>query len=320
MKALILSGTNNTFTCECDDGVTRQCTIKGKVIKLDKLYYNPLAPGDYVNIEIDPINNDKGQILNLEQRKNAFSRYNIKGKSEQLLACNLDYLILVTTPSDPPFRPRFIDRELIQAEITNITPIIVCNKCDLETSLDTDFTNRIMTWEKLGYKVIKVSAKQKTGLKEFSNLIANKTCALVGQSGVGKSTLINSLDTNLELRTGEISKKYNRGQHTTTKVILMHITLSKEITGNDKDLQTSIIDTPGIRRFILNDLDAQDVGLYFKEIKPFLGQCKFGASCSHLHEAGCKVIENVNSGLIDLDRYESFKRITEELKTGRFED
>ena len=124
MKGLIIAGTNNLFTVECDDQITRSCTIKGKVLKSDKQFYNPLAPGDVVEIEIDPLNDEKGQILSLEPRKNTFLRWNVKGRCPQLLASNLDYLILVTTPDEPPFRPRFTDRALAQAEHQGITPII----------------------------------------------------------------------------------------------------------------------------------------------------------------------------------------------------
>lgn len=320
MNALVLSGTNNLFTVECSDGIIRQCTIKGKVIKTDKQYYNPLAPGDYVEIEIDPINNDKGQITNLLPRKNTFARWNIKGKAPQLLASNLDYLILVTTPDEPPFRPRFIDRELIQADIAGITPIIVCNKCDLDAANNPDIIERLSTWEKLGYTVLKVSAKSKKGIKELVNFLKGKTCALVGQSGVGKSSLVNSLDKSFELKTGELSKKYGKGQHTTTKGSLMHIALDESLINGKPSASSSIIDTPGIRRFILNEIEWQDVALYFKEIKPYLGTCKFGASCSHLHEPGCQIIEAVKSGKITKDRYESWKRISNEIKTGNFDE
>lgn len=320
MNALVLSGTNNVFTCECDDGVTRQCSIKGKVIKTDKQYYNPLAPGDYVEIEVDPINDDKGQVLNLLPRKNTFARWNIKGRAPQLLASNLDYLILVTTPDEPPFRPRFIDRELIQADIAGITPVIVCNKYDLPAAQESNFQARLSTWEELGYQVMRVSAKTGEGLTELAELLCNKTSALVGQSGIGKSSLVNVLDNTCVLRTGSLSKKYGRGQHTTTKGSLMHLQLNEALTGGIKGQTASIIDTPGIRRFILHELDYQDVGLYFREMKPFLGQCKFGASCSHLHEPGCKILEAVYSGIITEDRYESWKRITNEIKTGDFDE
>lgn len=128
MEGLILAGTNNLFSVECEDEVIRSCTIKGKVIKTEKEFYNPIAPGDVVKIEVDSLNDKKGQVISLKPRKNTFLRWNVKGRCPQLLACNLDYLILVTTPDEPPFRPRFTDRALAQAEHQGITPVIVCNK------------------------------------------------------------------------------------------------------------------------------------------------------------------------------------------------
>ncbi|MCQ2611903.1 MAG: ribosome small subunit-dependent GTPase A [Treponema sp.] len=320
MNGLVLSGTNNTFSCECDDGVLRNCSIKGKQLKSDTKYYNPIAPGDKVEIEEDPLNQEKGQIVELLPRKNTFLRYNIKGRAPQLLASNLDYLILVTTPDEPPFRPRFIDRELIQAEHQGITPVILVNKYDVEGAQDPDFQERLTTWESLGYQVLRVSAKTGEGLVEFANLLTNHLSAFVGQSGVGKSSLVNVLDNTCVLKTGSLSKKYGKGQHTTTKGTLMHIQINEALTGGIQGITADIIDTPGIRRFILNEIPYEDTALYFKEFKPFIGQCKFGASCSHLTEPGCKILEAVYSGVITEERYESWKRISNEIKTGSFED
>ena len=167
MEGCVLAGTNNLFTVECSDNVVRNCTIKGKVLKSEKEFYNPIAPGDVVQIEIDPLNDAKGQIISLNQRKNTFLRWNVKGRCPQLLASNLDYLILVTTPDEPPFRPRFIDRALAQAEHQGITPIVVCNKWDLagkmlqEGNEDeyNEIDKRLNIWEDLGYKVLRISAK-----------------------------------------------------------------------------------------------------------------------------------------------------------------
>src|SRR5574344_2138231 len=197
MTGTVLGGTNNFFDVECarseSDGtetadsnciqpaktalyessetVIRQCSIKGKILKSDKEYYNPLAPGDNVEIETDSLDAKKGQIISLLKRKNEFLRWNVKGRCPQLLASKLDYLILVTTPNEPPFRPRFIDRELAQAEYQNLTPVILCNKYDLSTSGDIDFQNRLSIWESLGYTVLRISAKTGEGLSDFAHFI-----------------------------------------------------------------------------------------------------------------------------------------------------
>jgi ribosome biogenesis GTPase len=328
MEGLIIAGTNNTFTVECDDELTRNCTIKGKVLKSDKQFYNPLAPGDRVTVEPDPINEHKGQVLGVLERKNTFLRWNVKGRCPQLLACNLDYLILVCTPDEPPFRPRFIDRALAQAEHQGITPIIVCNKWDLAEEMQTDgreeefdaIDRRLTIWSELDYRVLRISAKTGEGMTEFAQLLENHLSAFVGQSGVGKSSLINVMDNSCVLKTGSLSKKYGRGSHTTTKGTLIHLTLNETLFEGVRGLKADIIDTPGIRRFVLDDVEADDVAMYFKEFEPFIGKCKFGLGCKHHTEPGCAVLEAVQNGIITQERYDSWVRISEEIRTGSWED
>ena len=328
MEGLIIAGSNNTFTVECDDELTRNCTIKGKVLKSDKQFYNPLAPGDRVTVEPDPINEQKGQILGVLDRKNTFLRWNVKGRCPQLLACNLDYLILVCTPDEPPFRPRFIDRALAQAEHQGITPVIVCNKWDLAEEMQTDgreeeyenIDKRLSIWSDLGYTVLRISAKTGEGMQQFAQLLENHLSAFVGQSGVGKSSLINVMDNSCVLKTGSLSKKYGRGSHTTTKGTLIHLTLNESLLDGIKGCKADIIDTPGIRRFVLDDVEADEVAMYFKEFEPFVGKCKFGLGCHHLTEPGCAILEAVQERQITQERYDSWARITEEIRTGSWED
>jgi len=328
MQGTVQAGTNNLFTVECDDDVTRNCTIKGKVLKSDKQFYNPLAPGDLVEVEPDPINNEKGQILSLLPRKNTFLRWNVKGRCPQLLASNLDYLILVTTPDEPPFRPRFIDRALAQAEHQGITPVVVCNKYDLAETMQNgdrqaefeEIDRRLSIWSDLGYKVLRISAKTGEGMTEFAELLENHTSAFVGQSGVGKSSLINVLDSTCVLKTGSLSKKYGRGSHTTTKGTLIHLSINESLMEGIQGRKAHIIDTPGIRRFVLDDIEAGDLALYFREFEPFIGKCKFGLGCSHISEPDCAVIQAVRDGKITSERYDSWQRISNEIKTGSWED
>lgn len=328
MNGLVIAGTNNLFTVECADDNIRNCTIKGKVLKSDKKFYNPIAPGDLVEIEIDPINDSKGQILSLQERKNTFLRWNVKGRCPQLLASNLDYLILVTTPDEPPFRPRFTDRALAQAEHQGITPIIVCNKYDLAENMQTDgreqefeeIEHRLQIWEKLGYKVMRISAKTGEGMSEFAALLENHLSAFVGQSGVGKSSLINVMDNSCVLRTGSLSKKYGRGSHTTTKGTLIHLTLNETLTEGVQGRKANIIDTPGIRRFVIDDIQADDLALYFREFEPHIGKCKFGLNCKHQTEPDCAIRKAVENGSITEERYDSWLRISEEIRTGSWSD
>lgn len=320
MQGLILNGSKNVFEVECEDGLVRDCAFKGKVFKASQGYYNPLAPGDVVELDDESLEEDKGLIVDLVPRKNEFVRWNIKKREPQLLAANLDYLLIVTTPDQPPFRPRFIDRALAQAEYEKITPVIVCNKYDLKESQEEDFQNRLSAWESAGYKVLRLSAKTGEGLEELAGLLENHLSALVGQSGVGKSSLINVLDNNVVLKTGSLSQKYGRGTHTTTKGSLMHIELDEALVGGIQGMTADIIDTPGVRRFLLHDISADNLQLYFPEFQPFLGKCGFGMSCSHTHEKNCAIIQAVDDGKISPERFDSWQRIIEEMNTGTWDD
>jgi len=312
IQGLLLGGTNNQFEIETGDGIVRLCTIKGKILKEVEGYYNPLAPGDRVEIVVDEQDPLRGQIISLVPRKNHFVRFNQKGNAPQLLAANLDLLVVVTTPDEPPFRPRFVDRALIQADAEHITPLVLVNKLDL--GIDPDTEERLADWERLGYEIRRVSAVSGAGMDELAARLAGKVSAFVGQSGVGKSSLLNMLDKRLSLRTGGLSEKFGRGTHTTTKGMLFH--LPPDTDGKC----ASIIDTPGVRRFVLHDIPAKDLILYFREMENLVGTCSWGHSCSHQHEPGCKILEAVYAGVIHEQRYESWQRIREEIETGSFAD
>ncbi len=312
MQGLLLGGTNNQFEVETADGMVRLCSIKGKILKEVEGYYNPLAPGDRVDIVPDEQDTLRGQIISLVPRKNHFVRFNQKGNAPQLLAANLDLLVVVTTPDEPPFRPRFVDRALIQADAEHITPLVLVNKLDL--GIDPDTEERLADWERLGYEIQRVSAVSGAGMDELASRLSGRVSAFVGQSGVGKSSLLNALDRRLTLRTGGLSEKFGRGTHTTTKGMLFH--LPPDADGKC----ASIIDTPGVRRFVLHDIPAKDLILYFREMESLVGTCSWGHSCSHQNEPGCKILEAVYAGVIHEQRYESWQRIREEIESGSFAD
>jgi len=220
------------------------------------------------------------------------------------LAANTDLVLCVCTPLSPPFRPRFIDRVLLQAEIARIEAAVICNKTDIARN-DPDVNERLEEYRRIGYKVLYISAKTKEGIKQLNEEIAGKTCVLTGQSGTGKSSIINALEPELKIKTGQINEKYDRGVHTTTMPVMYDLSRLKE--------NTFIIDTPGIRRFIPDGIDSDKVINYMREFSPLAGKCSFGMSCSHRTEMGCKILEAVDAGVIHEDRYESFIRITDDL-------
>jgi ribosome biogenesis GTPase len=256
---MVIRGSRNIFTVRIEaekdeavssdsviDPIELECRIKGKILKGVEGYYNPLAPGDRVLIETDPARPGMGMILGLEERRNVFTRMNQKGlganrsAASQLLAANADLVLCVTTPMSPPFRPRFLDRALLQADAAGIEPVILCNKYDLineagEEALDVE--ERLEDFRRIGYQALCISAKTGEGIAKLRSLIRGRFSVLVGQSGVGKSSIINALLPESNVRVGVINEKYDRGNHTTTQASMV------EISGG-----TFLIDTPGIRR------------------------------------------------------------------------
>jgi ribosome biogenesis GTPase len=324
MDGIVLRGSRNIFTIRPDgDNTALECRIKGKILKDAEGFYNPLAPGDRVKVEIDPSSPvGTGMIVSLEKRKNLFSRYNQKGSSPskdgspsldggiQLLAANVDMALCMTTRLSPPFRPRFLDRILLQADSAGIPAIIICNKIDLDDYCEDilDINERLEDFKNLGYELVEISAKTGKGLDELRSLISGKCSVLTGQSGVGKSILINTRFPELKIKTAAIDEKYNRGNHTTALAFMVEAGPENGFAAG-----TRIIDTPGIRRFVPAGIGADELILNMREFAPLAGKCSYGLSCSHRSEPGCKIMEAVAAGAIHEDRYNSFLRIHDEL-------
>jgi len=189
----------------------------------------------------------------------------------------------------------------LQADAAEIPALIVCNKIDLEDDdLDTD--ERLEDFRRIGYEVMEISAKTGLGMDILRQYIKGKCSVLVGQSGTGKSSIINAFKPELNIKTGEINQKYDRGNHTTTMAFMVEI-----------DSDTMLIDTPGIRRFVPDGIKPQEIILYMREFSSLAGKCSFGLSCSHRTEPGCKIMEATAAGYIHEDRYNSFLRIYDEL-------
>jgi ribosome biogenesis GTPase len=266
-----------------------------------------------------------GLITGLIERRNVFARKNQKalGASRaagaQILAANIDLVLVVTTPALPPFRPRFLDRLLIQAEASGIPAVLVCNKQDLITGEgggtpaalgEADryaVEERLEDFKRIGYPVLRLSARTGEGLGELRALIRGRSALLAGQSGVGKSSFINALLPQAWVRVGGLNEKYDRGNHTTALGELI------EIPGPPGAGETLLIDTPGLRRFVPHGVAAGDMILYMREFAPLAGHCAYGLSCTHRTEPGCKILEALAAGIIRGERYDSFLRITGEL-------
>lgn len=300
MQGIVVSFGNQRARVRCEDGEVRLCTIKGKRVRSLEGSYNALAAGDAVVVQ--PISSSEGLIESLIPRRNVFGRFNEKGGADQAFAANIDVVVCVTSVRSPPFRPRFIDRISVLAEQCGVPLIIACNKVDL--GIDGDGEERLGVFEKLGFRVIRCSAKDQIGTLELKNALRSKVAVFIGQSGVGKSSLINALLPDVAQRTGEISEKYNRGKHTTTLAVLL----------DSRDEDFDVIDTPGFRSLAMRNIGPDQLSSFFPEMLPLLGRCDFGASCTHTHETGCAVMAAVERGDIYHDRFESYLRIRAELE------
>lgn len=297
VTGLVVSTTNNISKILCEDGLERLCAIKGKRIKTLSGTYNSLAVGDVV--EVVPTDGGKGLVESLSPRRNTFGRYNEKGKSEQAIAANVDQVFCVTSPRYPPFRPRFIDRVAVLAESAGVPFVVTLNKADF--GIDEATEERLAGYASLGYTVLRVSAKTGEGMENISRLLSGRTSVFAGQSGVGKSSLLNALFPEVPRRTQEVSEKYDRGKHTTTMAEMT-------IAGTAR-----VIDTPGIRRLALRSPGIEALPSCFPEIFRFSEGCRYGSRCTHTDEEGCAVREAALRGDIHEDRYESYLRIRDEL-------
>lgn len=298
MTGTVLFGINNIYTV-----LTGQreylCRIKGKILKEEDTSYNPLAPGDRVVIKLNEKEKDTGMIISRLTRRNSFIRWNKKKQAPQTIAANLDGLLCISSIGSPPFRPRFIDRVLVSAAVSGIEAAVVLNKIDLE--MDKSTQERLLDYEKMGVTVFRVSVVKNEGISVIKNWIRGKSIVAVGQSGVGKSSLLNILDPQHHRKTGDISGKYNRGSHTTCFSILHNYE------------QGSIIDTPGIREIDLYNITFRDLYHYFPDFTEYNGRCSM-RNCLHVNEPDCGVLKALESGLIHPDRYESYLRIFYDLK------
>ncbi|MDR1894871.1 MAG: ribosome small subunit-dependent GTPase A [Spirochaetales bacterium] len=299
IQGTILWGVNNIWTVLAE-GREYRCRIKGKVLKGREETYSPLVPGD--RVRLSPVSNlGEGLILERLDRRNSFCRLNSKRGLVQILAANIDILVCLCSPLSPPFRPRFIDRVLVMAE-GHFPVLIVCNKGDQlpppgpsESPSPEDCRRRLADFERMGYPVLFCSALHGEGMDRLREALAGKTAALVGQSGVGKSSLLNSL-TGFHLTTGAVSEKHNRGRHTTNFARLF----PWEGGG--------LVDTPGIREIGLWGFPRRDLAHFMRDLKPFLGSCAL-PGCLHQGEPGCAVRGAAEQGKIHFDRYDSYLRM-----------
>jgi ribosome biogenesis GTPase / thiamine phosphate phosphatase len=244
----------------------------------------------------------KGRILAVEERHSKFSRRAVgKQTSEHVIASNFDNLLILVSTFQPVYNKRFIDRLILAAEIGGVNPIIGLNKIDLAEDLSF-FDGDLYVYNNIKVPIIYFSAVDGNGVDKIIELTKDKTTLFFGPSGVGKSTLVNRLIGNLKQKIQEISERTQKGQHTTTFVKMLELPYGGRI-----------IDSPGVREFAMWDIDKLNLAMYYHDFDKFFLDCKF-LPCTHTHEPSCAVIQALESGLIDAERYESYLNILESLE------
>ena len=302
MTGLVYKSTGSWYTVKSEQGDFIECRIKGKFRMQGIKSTNPIAVGDMVDFELDE-NSDTvtGTIHNIHQRKNYIVRKSVNlSKQTHIIASNIDVVFLLITINNPPTTTSFIDRFLVTAEAYGIEAVLVFNKIDTfdDTMKDEQLYLQYI-YSDIGYKFLKVSAKEKKGIDELKQMMHGKVSMFSGHSGVGKSTLVNALEPTLNLKTKNISEQSKQGQHTTTFAEMY-----------DLSFDAKIIDTPGIKGFGIVDLEPAEISGYFPEFFKLQDQCKFN-NCLHKEEPNCAVKDALENNKVAWSRYNSYLKILE---------
>lgn len=297
MTGLIVKSTGSWYSVRIEEGEVIECRLKGKIRLDDRKTTNPVAVGDIVDVERDK--DGSNQISRIHPRKNYIIRKSINlSKQAHIIASNIDQAILVATIVAPRTSLGFIDRFLVTAEAYHIPAKIVFNKKDI---LDEEMLvlqeEVVQLYRQIGYDCLVVSAFDSQDIESLKSLLKDKTSLISGHSGVGKSTLVNAIEPNLELKTGDISSAHLKGTHTTTFAELFPLSFG----GN-------IIDSPGIKELGLVEMKKEEVAHYFPEMALKMNDCKFN-NCKHINEPGCAVLKALESGIISSERYQSYLSI-----------
>ena len=342
MKGLVVKNTGSWYTVQADDGQLFDCKIKGNFRLKGIRSTNPVAVGDRVEF-------DGGFISSIEDRRNYIIRKSINlSKQSHIIAANVDQAFLVVTVANPQTSTTFIDRFLASAEAYRVPVVLIFNKTDLLDEDERRYQEAMVNlYETIGYECRQISAETGQGIDDLRPLLENKITVLSGNSGVGKSTLINRLVPGVNLRTAELSDAHNMGMHTTTfsemipipspftfdlrssllsldngQVNLPLFSLNRSLHPSPSLVHPSpsyLIDTPGIKGFGTFDMEPEEITGYFKDIFHFSKDCRF-SNCTHTHEPGCAVLKALEDHYIAESRYQSYLSMLDDKDEGKYRE
>lgn len=306
MNGLVIKNTGSWYLVRTDEQKNFECKIKGSFRLKGIRTTNPIAVGDRVVFDVDT--EGFGLISEIQERKNYIIRKSSNlSKQAHIIAANLDQTYLVVTINYPETTTVFIDRFLATAEAYRVPAKLIFNKIDLYSAEELEYLDSLISlYSSIGYECLKVSSFTGEGIEELRESLKDKITLFSGHSGVGKSTLINSVEENLLAKTSEISEYHNKGMHTTTFSEMYELSKGG-----------FLIDTPGIKGFGMVYMEEKEVSHYFPEIFAVSKDCRFG-NCTHVQEPGCAVLEAVSNHWISQSRYLSYLNILEDLKGGKY--
>ncbi len=312
MHGLVIKNTGYWYTVLTDEGETIDSKIKGNFRLKGIRSTNPVAVGDFVTI----LPNQEGTafITAIDDRRNYIIRKSQNlSKQSHIIAANVDQACLVVTIAHPETSTTFIDRFLASAEAYRVPVILIFNKTDILDEDERRYLDMMMQlYRTVGYECVALSAETGDGVDALMPMLEGKTTLFSGNSGVGKSTLLNRLVPGLNLRTAEISDAHDTGTHTTTFSEMIPLPVKTETSA-----RSWLIDTPGIRGFGTFDMEPEEICSYFKEIFKFSADCRFG-NCTHTHEPGCAVLKAVEEHYIALSRYNSYISMLNDKEEGKY--
>lgn len=295
LRGRVLAVRGLTSTVQAENGERYECATRRLLKTLSTDLRHVVCAGDRVLFRLAPGAAKEGIIERVEPRHGVLSRLS-KGR-QQILVTNVDQTLIVASAAEPPLKPNLIDRLLVTSEQNRIRPLICINKVDLVEP--ASLAPLVGVYSQMGYRVLLLSAELRLGIERLRREMLNRQSAVVGQSGVGKSSLLNAVDPELDLRVGAVSAENSKGTHTTTTAQLL------PLSGGGY-----VVDTPGVRQFQLWDVVPQEMAGYFRDLRPLVSQCRF-PDCTHTHEEDCAVKNAVADDLVDERRYESYCRLFE---------